>query len=291
MIHELEIGGKQNIRAVFSPCGRYIGAGQRVYDIQNGFASIELPNLQKTRHEHDVAFQPGGRLFACAVTNEGSKGGVVLYDLQSRSQVRMLPGPPRSQWSVGLAFSPDGRHLAVGYGQWSSGDPTKTAPLVIYEVETGKIVRQIEGFLDGVYSVAWSPDGKWIATGSGVYQHRPMLGEVKVWNAATGELVYDLKGHSDCVWGVSFSPDGRRLASASGTQPGPQGDRGEFIIWDLVSGQQLLKRETPKRAVAWAGFSPDGRWFATAETKRIRIWDLAPPPLEIAPPPRPIATQ
>ncbi|ODG99476.1 hypothetical protein A4S05_37535 [Nostoc sp. KVJ20] len=66
----------------------------------------------------------------------------------------------------------------------------------------------LKGHSDAVRGVAFSPDGKTIASVSSDKT-------VKLWNAATGKEISTLKGHSDAVWGVAFSPDGKTIASAS----------------------------------------------------------------------------
>ena len=66
----------------------------------------------------------------------------------------------------------------------------------------------LKGHSGTVYSVAFSPDGKRLATGSGDRT-------VKLWDAATGQELLTLKGHSDNVYSVAFSPDGKRLATGS----------------------------------------------------------------------------
>jgi WD40 repeat protein len=145
-------------------------------------------------------------------------------------------------------------------------------------VATGKVAltpEAPEGFLHGVNSVAFSPDGKLLAAAVGNYGGGGASGEVRVWDAATGQPVCNLRGHSECVWGVAFSPDGKRLASACG-----RWDRGrvpgDVKIWDIQTAQELCTLRGHTDTVFGVSFSPDGRRLATAGRDGLKIWDGTP---------------
>jgi WD40 repeat protein/tRNA A-37 threonylcarbamoyl transferase component Bud32 len=112
-----------------------------------------------------------------------------------------------------------------------------------------------------VYSVAYSPDGKRLASaGWGGVPMAP--GEVKMWDAQTGQQLLCLKGND--YGNVAFSPDGRRLASAG-------------KVWDVQTGQELL---TLKRSGSILVFSPDGKRLASAGgmsegQQVVKVWDAA----------------
>ena len=115
-------------------------------------------------------------------------------------------------------------------------------------------------------AVAFSPDGKLLATASGK--------TAKVWKAEDGKELLTLRGHSDVVCGVAFSPDGKRLATASFDRTAK--------VWDTESGKALLTLRghssgvdrvflIPVNGVA---FSPDGKRLATAsDDETAKVWD------------------
>jgi WD40 repeat protein len=138
----------------------------------------------------------------------------------------------------------------------------------------GRVRGNQKGHSGWVYAVAYSPDGKWLASAgggnpfwetAGAGGMRP--GEVILWDAATGTPIRTLLGHTNVVTALAFSPDGRQLASAS--------PRHGVGVWEVASGRLL--RVLPE---AWSvAFSPDGKWLATGNSKEsVQVWDLAADP-------------
>jgi WD40 repeat protein len=134
----------------------------------------------------------------------------------------------------------------------------------------------LRGHTERVYSVAFSPDGKRLASaGEGLDSQSRPCGEVKVWDAQTGQLTRSQKGHTLPVRCVAFSPDGKRLASAGGA-PLHLDQPGELKVWDVQTGQLTLTLQGHTRGVSSVAFSPDGKRLVSGSGDgTVREWDAA----------------
>ena len=117
----------------------------------------------------------------------------------------------------------------------------------------------LKGHSGGVWSVAFSPDGKRLASGSSDQT-------IKFWDTVTGKELLSLKRHSGVVLSVAFSPDGKRLASGSFDKT--------IKLWDTVTGTELLTLKGHSGNVLSVGFSSDGNRLAAGNFDRtIKLWD------------------
>jgi WD40 repeat protein len=186
------------------------------------------------------------------LASKSPDGTVSLWDATDGKELWSIRASP-----VGMVIpSPDGRRVAIAY---DIGDDRGWAE--IWDVENNKRLLSLSGHKAGVWGLAYSPDGKRIATGDNA-------GIVKVWDAETGKELLTLE-HSlgSKIRALTFSPDGKYLASGS--------QNGLGKVWDSASGKLVITLSGHTSTLKDFAFSPDGTRIATAGYDgTLRIWDV-----------------
>jgi len=138
-------------------------------------------------------------------------------------------------------------------------------PLVIAQPPAPKLVVSLEGHTSEVYCVAFSPDGKRLAS----VNNR----EVKVWDVVNGKELFTHMTRGSNAYGVAFSPDGKKIAVSVSKQ---------VRLFDASTGQDLATLSTPADFIFRIAFSPDGKHVAgaggsnsTASLGHVHVWDVA----------------
>jgi WD40 repeat protein len=183
----------------------------------------------------------------------------------------VLTAPPVSVHPVrGVAISPDKSAVVASRGNqiyvFDAGSGNYVRSLIDPDLKTpeGKEIKAAH--LSLVESLAFSPDGRWVASGG--------FREVILWDAQTGALRYRFTGFAERVVALSFSPDGKTLATGGGA---PTED-GEIKVFEVPDGKLLLDiKNGHSDQVFGVAFSPDGRYLATCSAdKFVKVWRMAP---------------
>jgi len=192
-----------------------------------------------------------GRLsFSADGTRLASKGPgdtLLIWDI-STGEVNQTFKANIGFMNVGV-LSPDGTRAAYMDNELRLGD-----------VATGETTHVLQGHSDVVTRMAFSPDGKWLATAS-------RDAEVRLWDVNTAETVHILEGHKDSIGGLEFSPDGSQLITLS------SGDQTVYV-WDVATGEQSSSFTVDN--TLGVKISQDGKILLSFDQSgALQRWDIA----------------
>jgi WD40 repeat protein/serine/threonine protein kinase len=284
----------------FSPDGRWLAEASGATRLRDAASGTTIRTLYGPR-AIAVAFSPDSARIATACDDSN----VRVWNVATGALLRVLPGhPPNDSYdhrvANSVAFSPDGRLLAAGFGSHNMGIGDYDQIVQVWNAATGNEIRTITGFQNTVASVAFSPDGAVLATAChdrhvrlwevpdwrmmngfvgrdrftcvSFSPQRGLLaaanddGSVYVWDYAASRELYNLTGHANHAKGLWFSPNSRTLASASWD--------GTVKLWDILTGREIRTLMGEPEWVHSIAFSPDGSALASGRWDgMIRAWE------------------
>jgi WD40 repeat protein len=294
-------GQAASSNVAFSPDGKTLAmGGAKVIKLWDVATKHEVRVLRG--HEAMVnvpAFAPRGGVLASA----SDDGTVKLWDVRTRPNSDILT---RQQFMVRVAFSPDGKTLTASNGYWPgdarSGEvklwdmatrreratvwgrrPVAQAtslsldgstlavdiedgPLQIWSLTPRRRILKIPGLID-VRALAFSPDGKTLASGSINHYGNNPEPAVRLWDLGSHRKVDVLRGERGRIHFVAFSPDGKLLAWSD--------DNAVIRLWDLIARREVARLTGHTAYVNRVAFSPDGHSLASASSDHtVKLWDL-----------------
>ena len=202
----------------------------------------------RTRSIYGAKFSRDGTTLAV-----NTSGDIELWDVARRTRTASFA---RGKRGLSVAFSPDWTLLAIG------STSTSEANIKLWNVASRSLIATLPGHQGGptgVHSLAFSPSGDTLASGSGDKT-------IKLWDVSSRTLIATLTGHTSHVWSVAFASDG---TLASGSRDGT------VKLWDVATQTNTATLEGNTGRVLDVAFSPDGTILASSTDGPMVLWDVA----------------
>ena len=253
----------------FSPDGKTLATGVtdgnlgdliHVWDVETGTFLRDLNKRERTDGGgavYSLAFSPDGRTLAGGQID----GKLSLWSVGTGAFLRATAAVANSIGShpiLNLAFSSDGETVAAG---------VEDGTLHLYDVKTATHIDTISYMPSNIQSIAFSPDGKTLAVGSGYN-----AGAISLWDTESSALLHSFRADTSTVHSVVFSPDSKKLVTG--------GRDNHLRLWDVETGslsQTFSPRRLPNQPINEIhdlSFSPDGKTLAIVQDEFIDLRDM-----------------
>ena len=203
-----------------------------VWDFETRAAKLKVPVVPNANWVGHAVLSPDGKTLAVV---QPMAATFQLWDVATKKELPAVADPFKDRVDV-RAFSPDGRQVIAS---------NPSGPLRVWDVATGKKVRDYGGPAHGAWAAAFTPDGKRIAVAR--------FDDVDVIDRETGKSIHDFGGHTGGIGFVGFATNERFVSSSS-----------SGLVWDPRSGKKLGAFAGHPNGTYADALSPDGKWIATS---------------------------
>jgi WD40 repeat protein len=236
-----------------SPDAKYVLVGDQdgvthMYETGSG---KEIRTFKNNGAVTSVTFSPDSKTMLISSMDQTTR----LLDVQTGEELRRIP---QSEYAWGAIFSPDGNSVILG---------ALTGLVRVWDIRHQPELPIFKGHTDAVNGMAFSPDGKYLATGG--------IDGLRLWDAQTGQPLRVFSDTTPIAWGVKFSPDGKYLLSGNYA--------GIASLWDMETGAEVQRFVHPPTLQIYSvDFSPDGKSIVTGgpdfgpvdPPSRVQVWDI-----------------
>jgi len=266
--------GSQIFSIATTPNGKYLASGGwgstiKLWDISSG---KELRTFDgHSDSVNSLAIAPNGKYIASGNGVPLTNGIIKLWDINSGEE--LLTFNAHKSGVSSIAITTDGNYILssddyfnreeddVDYHDYADQYHDVADGIIrMWDINNGKLARSFFGHSRSVSSMAITPDGKYIVSGS-------WDKTIKLWNINSGEDVRTFEGHSRSVSSIAITPDGKYIISGSADKT--------IKLWNINSGKDVRTFEGHKSGVSSIAITPDGKYIVSGSYDgTIKLWEI-----------------
>lgn len=231
----------------------------RLWDVVTG-VSLHMLTQDRIGEVRSIAFSPDGNTLI-----SGNYSDIHKWDPHNRNHLQKLEGHNKPIHSV--VINSDGTILASGgMAEYNGENNFGNKAIYLWELDTGKYKKTLSGNMGDINCLAFSPDGKLLASGCENVWNEDM-DAIILWDVASGSQIHILKGHTGSIYSIVFSPDGKTLASGSKDTT--------IRLWDVATRNHIHTFTGHNDSIKGLAYTQDGsKLVSGSRDGTILVWKI-----------------